>query len=230
MTTVEYKLLGTYRTPRFTYGSAVFCEVRGEVVITGLTSARIPWPVAKRPSCRARALAVFGGLADAIRRESASAITYWWGVSAQTVSKWRREMGVGPMTEGTSKLRSESAMDSPGVADGRLKALAKVGDPERRRKIAASKVGKPRPKHVIQAMRKGRTGKPHSEEAKKKMSEAHLRRGTLPPKAGRPWSAKEDALLGQVPDELLARKTRRKVSAVVARRHLLRVEKYRPWD
>lgn len=40
MTTARLQMLGTYRTPRFTYGSVVFCEVRGEVII-GLTSTRI---------------------------------------------------------------------------------------------------------------------------------------------------------------------------------------------
>jgi hypothetical protein len=40
----RYKLLGTYKTPRFRYGTVVTCEIRGEVKIAGLTNARIPWP------------------------------------------------------------------------------------------------------------------------------------------------------------------------------------------
>jgi hypothetical protein len=39
-------LLGSYKTPRFTYGSVVTCQVRVHVVITCLTSARIPWLIA----------------------------------------------------------------------------------------------------------------------------------------------------------------------------------------
>ena len=35
------RLLGRYKTPRFRYGDAVFCEVRGDVVITGLSNGRI---------------------------------------------------------------------------------------------------------------------------------------------------------------------------------------------
>src|SRR5262249_35930124 len=100
----------------------------------------------------------------------------------------------------------------------------------RRAKIAAARRGKSRPRHVIEAMRKGRAGKPQSEETRKKMSEAHLKRGTIPPKAGRIWTEKEEAPLGGVPDELLARKISRKVSAVVTRRHQLRIEKYSVWD
>ena len=41
-------LLGSYSTPLFSYGSVVQCEWRGEVVVTGLTNARILWPVGKR--------------------------------------------------------------------------------------------------------------------------------------------------------------------------------------
>src|SRR5262249_6630757 len=158
-------------------------------------------PIAKRPGGRSRALAVYADLAKAVRRESVTAVSYWWGVSDQTVTKWRKEMGVGPMTEGTTRLKSASAKDSRGVAGGVKKAVAKAGDPERRRKIAAARRGKPRPKHVVEAVRKAHIGKPHSEEARRKMSEAHRRRGTIPPKAGRPWTAKEEAALGKVPDE-----------------------------
>src|SRR5690348_728300 len=96
------KLLGSYRTPKLRYGDAVFCEVRGEVVITGLSKGRILWPVAKRPGGRARALVVYADLAKAVSRESASAVCHWWGVTAQTASKWRKAMDVGQMTEGTS--------------------------------------------------------------------------------------------------------------------------------
>jgi hypothetical protein len=78
-------------------------------------------------------------------------------------------------------------------------------------------------------MRKGRTGKPHTAEARKKMSEAQRRRVDNPPKGPR-WTAKEESLLGKMPDELVARKINRKVSAVIQRRCLLRIEKYSPWD
>jgi hypothetical protein len=41
-------------------------RVRGEIVLVGLSVGRIPRPVGRRGS--AQALAVFGGLADAVRR------------------------------------------------------------------------------------------------------------------------------------------------------------------
>lgn len=50
-------LLGTYTTPPFRYSEAVMDEVRDEVVITGLTPARIPRPVGKCPRPRGEARA-----------------------------------------------------------------------------------------------------------------------------------------------------------------------------
>jgi hypothetical protein len=226
----RHRLLGKYDTPRFRYGSTVTCEVRGEVIITGLQSARIPWPIAKRPGSRGRSLAVYGDLADAVRRESVTAVAYLWGVTGLTVTKCRAAMGVGAMTEGTSLLKSASAKDSPGIAAALKKAWSKAKDPVRCAKIAASRRGKPRPPHVIEAVRKAHKGRKHTEETRKKLSAAQRQRGTIPRAAGRPWTEKEEALLGKVPDELLARKIDRKVSAVVQRRHLRRIEKYSPWD
>ena len=43
----RFRLLGTYRTPRFRYGRQVFCELRGWVTVVGLREAPIPWPVGK---------------------------------------------------------------------------------------------------------------------------------------------------------------------------------------
>jgi hypothetical protein len=69
----RFRLLGTYRTPRFRYGRTVGCAVRGEVEVVGLHEAPIPWPVGKRG--RAKALVVFRGLARAVRRESEVAVS-----------------------------------------------------------------------------------------------------------------------------------------------------------
>jgi nucleotide-binding universal stress UspA family protein len=68
-------LFGPYSPPEFRYGDVVICEVRGEVTLVAMTSSRIPWPLGKRG--RAKSHAVFGNLAEAIRRDSA-AVCYWW--------------------------------------------------------------------------------------------------------------------------------------------------------
>ena len=223
MPDAHHHLLGSYQSPQFDYGDAVFCEFRGEVVITGLTSARIPWPVAKRPGSAGRTLAIYGDLAEAVRRESVLAVCYWWGITPQTVTKWRTAMGVAAMTEGTVLLKVTSATDSVALEAARERGKAKARDPERCEKIAASKRGKPRPQHVIDAMREGRTGKPHTEEVRKLLSELSRRRGARPPKAGRPWTAEEDALVWSLPAAQVAEQTKRTLSAVYTRRYELNV-------
>ena len=72
-------LFGPDATPVFQYGGDGFCQVRGEVIVCGMTAARIPWPVGKRKlkGDRARAIIVCGALADAVRRESAQAVAFW---------------------------------------------------------------------------------------------------------------------------------------------------------
>lgn len=137
---------GPSTTPRVRTGGTLRCEFRGAVIVTGLTDAPIRWPVGRRAGkgTRARTLVVYGRLADAIRRESNQA-AFWWGVTAQTVTKWRKALGVEPTTEGTSRLRSAYAHE-PAAVRARSKAHAKADDPERCAKIAASKRGRPRPR------------------------------------------------------------------------------------
>src|SRR5262249_25716201 len=68
------RLLGSYATPAFDYGDVVTCARRGDVRIVGLSEAPIPWPIGQRlPRGRARALVLYGDLAEAVRRESAPA-------------------------------------------------------------------------------------------------------------------------------------------------------------
>ena len=120
-------------------------------------------------------------------------------------------------------IRYHEYSKSPGTWD---EALFSLGEwpyedslpQERRAKIAAAKRGKPRPAHVVEAIRRALQGKPLSAEARRKMSEAHRRRGTRPPKAGRPWTAAEDRLLRQLRPPEVAELTRRTLRAVYDRR------------
>src|SRR5262245_29563768 len=107
----RFRLLGTYHTPRFHYGQRALCEVRGTVVINGISNAPIPWPVCSGIgiSSGRTSLVVYKDLAKAIRQESAQAVAHWWGVSVVTVSKWRRLLGVPQNNTGTLRLRREYA-------------------------------------------------------------------------------------------------------------------------
>jgi hypothetical protein len=127
-------LFGPYRTPRFRYGKVVFCEVRGEATICGLSDAPIPWPVGKRR--RAKSLVVYKGLAEAVRRESNLAVAHWWGISPQTVSLWRKALDVGPVTAGTARQLRDNLAET-WKNGGREKAIARARDPEVRVRMAA---------------------------------------------------------------------------------------------
>jgi hypothetical protein len=102
----RFRLLGKYRTLPFRIAQKVRCQVRGEVVITGMTESPIPWPIAKGGRGR-HSLVVYKGLAKALRRESEQGICFWWGVRTATVWKWRKALGIGIATPGTSRLHSE---------------------------------------------------------------------------------------------------------------------------
>lgn len=99
----RFGLLAAYKTPRFKYGQIVVCEMRGEVEIVGLNDGKIPWPIGKKG--RAKGLILYRDLVRAVRRESNQAVAYWWGVSGQTVTKWRHALQV-ESTLGSSRLRS----------------------------------------------------------------------------------------------------------------------------
>jgi hypothetical protein len=215
----RFRLPGRYKTPRVRYGQTVRCLLRGEVEVVGLHDAPIPWPVGKRG--RHQALIVFKDLAKAVRREATQAVAHWWGVGMDRVWIWRKALGVRATTEGTSRLRSDCCGE-PWFEDARRKDHAQAGDPARREKIAAARRGSPRPPHVVEAMAAGRRGKPHDAETRRRMSEAHKRRGTRPPAAGRPWTPAEDALVRTLPPAEAARRTGRALEAVYSRRAVLR--------
>jgi hypothetical protein len=214
----RFRLLGTYKTPRFRYGRKVICEVRGEVVITGMTDSRIPWPIGKRGRGR-HSLVVYKDLAKAIRRESNQAICHWWGITPQTVSKWQKALGVERATNGTSRLHSEYNKE-PWAVEAWAKTHAKARDPKRRRKISAARRGKPRPPHVLEAMHRARRGMHHSEETRRKMSRTHRRRGTLVPGTIL-WTPEENELVKTLSVEEAAKRTERTLSGVYKRRRLL---------
>src|SRR5690606_19888968 len=94
-----------YRTPWFRYGAMVQYEVRGEMIITGITAAPIPWPVGRKPKRGGPAyLVVYRGLARAVRRESNQAVAHHWGITGQTVTVWRKALGIETINRGTHKL------------------------------------------------------------------------------------------------------------------------------
>jgi hypothetical protein len=216
----RFKLLsGPYRALRCRKGDVVFCDVRGEVVVRGMSAGRIPWTVTRLKRSRPL-LIVFAGLAEAIRRESNQAVAFWRGIDKQTVSKYRKVLGVPLMREGTCRLHRDIA-DEVFTEEVRARAVAAANTPEANAKESAAKLGKPRPAHLMEALARYNRGRKLPEATRRKMSAAHKRRGTRPPWLNDPWPAEHDALLGTLPDAEVAERTRRTLQAVGDRRRAL---------
>lgn len=229
----RFKLrFGKYRTPRFSYGAIVECEVRGPMRIVGISTGRIPWPrgIPVDKPFGGASLAVYKGLARAVRLEANIVVRHWWGVSPASVWKWRRALDVPSNTKGTTKLRRLYGQEE-WFQKAQRKAWSKARNPERRAKIAAALRGRKRPKRVVAAMRRHFRGKPLTPETRKKMSEAHKARGTYPPAAGRPWEPWEDKLVRTLSTADTVNATGRTVFAVRNRRHALRTADTKPrWE
>ncbi|MCE9607043.1 MAG: hypothetical protein K8U03_19330 [Planctomycetia bacterium] len=185
-----------------------------------ISNGRIPWPLGRIRGNSNRALIVYGALARAVRREANQAICFWWGVTAQTVSKWRKALGVFEQTKGDRAVRAEHGRRNWTKVGPKL--LAKSQHPERRAKISAARTGNPRPKHVIEAMMLANTGRPLTASTKLKMSAAHKKRGSRPPWIGPAWTAEEDALHAKLPAGAIAKQTGRTTAAVYLRRRVLK--------
>ena len=129
---------GPYHAPPFHYGDVVMDEVRGEVTVIQLSDAKIPWPIGKLR--QGRSLIVYGGLADAIRRESNQAVCHWWGITPQTVSKWRKVLKVEPLNVGSRELFVRYGREERSL-DALPNARAAASLPEARRKLVAASHG-----------------------------------------------------------------------------------------
>jgi hypothetical protein len=219
-------LFGPYKTPLFEYGQVMDCAIRGSAIVCGQTTGRIPWPLGKR---RGQAGGIFvivtGDLERAILRESAVALMYWWGVSEYTVSKWRRELGVGFSNEGSRRLRHDHALEPAGMA-AIQKAIARAKEPEVRAKSGRARRGRPLHPNTRRAQIQAITGKPLSEEHRRKIRDALLGLGPDAPWAEKAWKPEEDALLLELPEEEVVQKTGRTLNGVKCRkRRLLRLKK-----
>jgi hypothetical protein len=106
----RYRLLhGPYTAPALERGDRVTCFYRdADVIITGWSDARIPWPRCRLPGTRGggSGLLVDAELARAVRCESMLAICYRSGVVPSVVWRWRKALGVEKLNEGSRLLRN----------------------------------------------------------------------------------------------------------------------------
>jgi hypothetical protein len=104
-------LHGPYRPPRLHVGARTDCLMRGTVVITSWTDARISWPRCLPLQTKGHpSLLLDDELARAVRTEAAAAIRFWWGISHRVVRRWRRLLDVTRTNNpGTHRLVQASA-------------------------------------------------------------------------------------------------------------------------
>jgi hypothetical protein len=214
-------LLGPYKPPRCLLGKKLFCEIRGWVPVRRISAGRIQWP--QTVVGRSRAFILTGDLVKAVRHESNQAICHWWGVTPQTVTVWRKALDVPEHNEGTRRLFREwfpESIPPQKLAQARRNANSSSANAKK----SAAKRGKMPPAHVMEALWRANRGRPLSAEHRRKLSAVHKARGTRPPTSMPDWLAREDALLGTMPDEQVAKRTGRTLIAVRCRRWLLDID------
>ncbi len=233
----KYRLLhGPYEPPPLRRGQRTTCLYRDAlVVVTGWSEGRIPWP-------RCRAIGHRGGsgllvceeLARAIRTESAASVEHWWGVSGNTVTLWRKTLGVEGWTGTRGTRRLVRAASLKGAARTRGKPLCPEQVERRRRRALELNLGQ----YLDPAHGAGWCGEelallgklPDAEVArqtgrsKEGVRQKREELGIANPEGGKPgWAEGELALLGKLPDAEVARLTGRSERAATQKRHKLRI-------
>lgn len=105
---------GEFQPPPVKIGDVVYCEMRGDSLVTGWhDGTKISWPIG-RPVGQKRCgwgLLLMGKLIPAVKRESSVSLQKYLGVSHQTIRIFRRALGVPAENEGTARLRSTQKRD-----------------------------------------------------------------------------------------------------------------------
>jgi len=216
----RFKLIGTYKTPRVRIGTVLTCEARDcDVVVTGYSDGRIPWPRGrKRQAGGGAGFVVFGGLSDAIRIESNLAVSHWFGVDRKVVTKWRRALQVARTNDGTLRLRQGYSREE-WFQEFRLAGVAKARDPERLRKLSELRKGKILTRQHKAAIRRGMM--PVSAETRAKLSAARKESAKRVATNGQVFTTKQDEIIRKHPACKAAKLTGRSLFSIYGRRRLL---------
>lgn len=220
----RHKLLGSYVTPNVPEGTVLWCEHRKcWVPFEGFSDAPLRWPVGRRPRTSRMGLIVTGGLADALRLESALAVRWWWGMSMTTLWRMRQALCVEQFTTGTRRLRLaclDAEVRRQRVADMRAGSgnagedmTVRLWSPEEDEKVLSL------PTKEAAA----RTGRTITAVNSRRQKLCQLRPGCLSPGIvrGRRWTEPEDRAVRGLPLEKAAKKVGRTKEAVRQRRRVL---------
>lgn len=222
------KLLhGPYAPPQVQRGDRLEDKARGKVKVLGYSDSPIPWPYCHR-SNHGYSLILCGDLIRAVQCESEIAIAAHWGVSVTTVWKWRKALGVAPITEGTERLYrayQPEKLPEPVAERGREGAR----QPEAREKISRAKTGQPASPGTKAALLEA-AKRPKSEQWKAQLSARNRARGHRPPPPHPEWTKDEDRRLRQLvveglTDREIAQRIGRPLHGVRCRRRALGVKR-----
>jgi hypothetical protein len=200
------------------------------MTVKGMTDALIRWPCARRN--RNASPILCGDLIRAVRTESEQAVAYHWGVRTKVVWKWRRALGVGPMTNGSRRLRIEYAIETL-TPEARAKGVEAMHSEEVRAKLSAAKKGRPlHPNSRAAALEAAK--RPKSEKWKRGQAERSRRMWENPEAYGLPprrqWTDDEIALLGTDTDKAIATRLGIPRNVVKYKRERLGIARLRePW-
>jgi hypothetical protein len=181
--------------------------------VRGFTDAPISWPSTRRTGGFSPILC--DDLVRAVRTTSSRAICHHWGVSKQTVWKWREAWEVPRWNEPTQRLHRRmqaERWDRESLADAGRKSQTR----QSRAKMSARRKGRPPHRH-FQAAAAEAARRPKSESFKQKTSRRIRRewqqglRHRHP--RGRAGTEAETKRRGRASDEGLARELRRTVGA-----------------
>lgn len=219
-------LFGPYKSPNPPRGGYLTCKIRGKVKVGSWSQGPISWPKYHKGG----GYIIGGDLYRALQVESVWAISKHWGVRRETVSKWRRALGIQRLTVGTSRLYRERAKEWS--TPRRIRKMVELArTPDARRKISEARKGTPILPHVKKAFLK-QARKPKTERwkgmMKQRTSERILRGEVSFIKPNQLWTKAQISKLGTKPDQELAKELRKTLMAVKLKRQRLGIKRYRP--
>jgi hypothetical protein len=203
----RYRLLyGPYEPPLVKRGFLVDA-VRGKVPFRTFTNALIPWPKFKRQGkSGSGGIVLCGDLIRALEKESAPAISHFWGVSRATVGNWRRALELRGRTAGAQRLVSLGV-----ELARRPESRKKFSEAVRGRILSSAHKSK-----LFAGMNKG------WRERFKARRDAYRRTGRFPKaRKSDPWIPEEEKLLPKLSTTELGPVIGRSFKGIQAHRHLL---------
>lgn len=214
---------GPYGLPRgLAVGDSVWCHYRRRnVVIGSISDAQMQWFQAGRGS--GTGLIVCGDLVRAVQMESVSAVAHHWGICADTVSNWRRVLGVPRMNRGSKAVFQElfaGRLSDEQLARGRIRSKSKKSID----KMSMSKRGRPMHRNTRKALTAAVT-RPKTRSHRHAISEAMKAADIIPPNCVR-WTEAEIRLLGTEPDAVVAMQLGKSVDAVRKQRKRLNIPRF----